>query len=415
MADVNFKYDVTLSFAGEDRVFVDCVAEQLKLKGLKLFYDKYEQINLWGKDLYTHLDDVYANKARYCVMFISNAYAKKLWTNHERESAQARAFRNSTEYILPFRLDDTLIPGVRETTGYLSIKDYDCNQLAQAIIEKVNESKDAIPDSINIDIIEGDETEELTGYGISKLENGQYEIKIRKYEFFSSRLNQAFPGVRGLKWFYEPKEIIERLRILFSKPLSFEVYPNKDMLIGGISTPIWWFRGGSSMPIKRFRVLSQTRCLINDDEFEVDKIAVYRSMRLYKEFIYLKIRGAAPLNSSETTDSEIARQVNILKYATENYAIYKGKVISAEEYEDGAMFRNGKLIQFEERPTYRRRFLSPYNIIICAQSSIYNSREADVYFADALKELLLSDEKLEEVISVVTDMENDSPQRIDFF
>ena len=43
-----------------------------------------------GKDLYTHLDDVYQNAARYCVLFVSRDYARKVWTNHERESAQAR-------------------------------------------------------------------------------------------------------------------------------------------------------------------------------------------------------------------------------------------------------------------------------------------------------------------------------------
>jgi hypothetical protein len=33
-------------------------------------------------------------------MFISGAYGNKLWTNHERKSAQARAFQEAQEYIL---------------------------------------------------------------------------------------------------------------------------------------------------------------------------------------------------------------------------------------------------------------------------------------------------------------------------
>src|SRR6266566_5558925 len=78
--------------------------------------DKYEKATLWGKNLYTYLSDVYQNKARYCVMFLSRNYAAKLWTNHEREAAQARAFRENEEYILPIRLDDTDIPGILSTT-----------------------------------------------------------------------------------------------------------------------------------------------------------------------------------------------------------------------------------------------------------------------------------------------------------
>jgi hypothetical protein len=85
----DFDYDVCLSFAGEDRRRVEAVAIRLQKKGLRVFYDRFEQVDLWGKDLYTHLDDIYRSAARYCVMFISQNYAAKVWTNHERASAQA--------------------------------------------------------------------------------------------------------------------------------------------------------------------------------------------------------------------------------------------------------------------------------------------------------------------------------------
>jgi len=120
----SFEYDVALSFAGEDRDYVNAVAICLKSSGIKVFYDKFKQVNLWGKDLYTHLDEVYRNKARFCIMFISKHYQRKIWTNHERESAQARAFQENEEYILPARFDDIEIPGVRPTVGYISLGDY---------------------------------------------------------------------------------------------------------------------------------------------------------------------------------------------------------------------------------------------------------------------------------------------------
>src|SRR4029077_3604369 len=105
-----FEYDVAVSFAGENRPTAEKFAEILKAHGLKVFYDEWEQANLWGRDLYEHLDEVYAKKARYCVMFLSEAYARKAWTNHERKSAQARAFQEHEEYILPLRLDDPPSP-----------------------------------------------------------------------------------------------------------------------------------------------------------------------------------------------------------------------------------------------------------------------------------------------------------------
>jgi hypothetical protein len=138
-----YEYDVVLSFAGEDREYVDAVATHLRDFDIKVFYDAFEQVDLWGKDLYTHLDKVYRNKARYCVMFISENYQRKNWTNHERESAQARAFQENEEYILPARFDDIDIPGVRPTVGYISLRDFTPQQFAQLIIQKLEPDRPA--------------------------------------------------------------------------------------------------------------------------------------------------------------------------------------------------------------------------------------------------------------------------------
>lgn len=101
------------------------------------FYDEYEKVSLWGKDLYVHLHDVYHNAAEYTVMFISEHYAQKLWTNHERQSAQARAFVESREYILPARFDDTTIPGLTSTIGYVDLRGIGPGELAGMIVRKV--------------------------------------------------------------------------------------------------------------------------------------------------------------------------------------------------------------------------------------------------------------------------------------
>lgn len=132
-----YEYDVALSFAGEDRDYVEKVAAYLKDKGINVFYDDYEKVKLWGKDLYIHLDEVYRKKAKYCVMFLSKAYASKVWTNHERSSAQARAFGEKEEYILPVRFDNTEIPGIRPTVGYLDLKGISPEELGESIIKKI--------------------------------------------------------------------------------------------------------------------------------------------------------------------------------------------------------------------------------------------------------------------------------------
>jgi len=62
---LNPDFDVALSFAGEDRAYVEEVASVLREMGLRVFYDKYETVSLWGKDLYTHLREIYFSRARY--------------------------------------------------------------------------------------------------------------------------------------------------------------------------------------------------------------------------------------------------------------------------------------------------------------------------------------------------------------
>lgn len=140
MTQDDFGLDVALSFAGEDRDYVEQVAASLDERGVRYFYDKSEEAELWGKDLYTHLDEVYRRRARYCVMFISEAYGRKLWTNHERESAQARAFEENEEYILPARFDDTEIPGIRPTTGYIDLRGRSPESFADLICQKLGHS-----------------------------------------------------------------------------------------------------------------------------------------------------------------------------------------------------------------------------------------------------------------------------------
>lgn len=52
-----FDYDVCLSFAGEERDYVSRVAEELKSRVVRVFYDLFEEAELWGMNLYDHLTE----------------------------------------------------------------------------------------------------------------------------------------------------------------------------------------------------------------------------------------------------------------------------------------------------------------------------------------------------------------------
>ncbi|WP_025743565.1 TIR domain-containing protein [Aquimarina pacifica] len=141
MQNKNYEYDVALSFAGENRAYVEEVANSLRLRGVKVFYDLFEETNLWGKNLYEYLSEIYQNRARYTVLFISGFYNQKVWTNHERMSMQARAFQESSEYILPARFDDTEIPGILRTVGYIDLNKRTPSEFAGLIEKKLKKEQ----------------------------------------------------------------------------------------------------------------------------------------------------------------------------------------------------------------------------------------------------------------------------------
>jgi len=132
------KFDIAISFAGEDRELAEKIASKLKDKQVNVFYDNYEKADLWGKNLYDYLSSVYSEKSKYCVMLLSKHYENKLWTNLERKSAQARAFRENREYILPIRIDDTKITGIHETVGYIDINSHSVDEIVDLIMNKLN-------------------------------------------------------------------------------------------------------------------------------------------------------------------------------------------------------------------------------------------------------------------------------------
>jgi hypothetical protein len=136
-----FDYDVALSFAGEDRKYADHLARLLTNRKIRVFYDAHEESDLWGKNLIEHLEEIYGRQARFCVMFVSNSYAAKVWPTHERRAAQERALKDiSKDYILPIRLDDTKIPGLPSSVAYASI-DKGVDYIFELLIRKIQDDR----------------------------------------------------------------------------------------------------------------------------------------------------------------------------------------------------------------------------------------------------------------------------------
>jgi len=117
---------------------------RLRIQGIQFFYDEYEESGLWGKDLTEELPKRYES-ARYCVVFFSISYMKKMWAYFERQVIIAHFLKQrGKKYLLPVFLDgfNERIPGISDVIAYVSINSMtDFKKLKDLIIEVVREAQ----------------------------------------------------------------------------------------------------------------------------------------------------------------------------------------------------------------------------------------------------------------------------------
>ena len=133
----NTKYQVALSFSGEQRDYVEEVARHLQKRSIAVFYDGFESVALWGRNSTEAFHEAFAQQAAFVVMFISRPYVEKAWPRHERRSALSRMTQEQSEYVLPVRFDDTAVPGLPEDVCFLRAQEHTPAQLSAMIAQKL--------------------------------------------------------------------------------------------------------------------------------------------------------------------------------------------------------------------------------------------------------------------------------------
>lgn len=136
-----FEYDLALSFAGEDREIAEDIANALIAEGIKVFYDSYYKIEMWGKKLTHYFQDVYGPKAKFVMVLISKHYSIKDWTNYEFSIARGEARKRKKVFILPVKLDNTRVVGIHEDVAYLDLQSESIEGIVDAVSEKLNIKK----------------------------------------------------------------------------------------------------------------------------------------------------------------------------------------------------------------------------------------------------------------------------------
>ncbi len=133
---------MALSYAGEDRGIVEAITSKLKNRNIKVFFDKFDEVVLWGKDLGAHLKSVFANKTKFVIIFISNHFPKKDWINFEFEIASDEVKKRKEEFILPIRIDKTPLVGFKKDISFLEIYEKSLDEIVDIIVRKVKTKKD---------------------------------------------------------------------------------------------------------------------------------------------------------------------------------------------------------------------------------------------------------------------------------
>lgn len=141
------KYDLAISFAGEQRSLASSLAIRLDAAGYSVFYDQFASTELWGQDLTTVLADVYGRDARHCLIIVSKEYVRKSWPNLERQHAIARFMERRDAYLLCLLTDDTKLPGLPSTIAYLDLRENGEASIYRALLQKLGppDHQDLIP------------------------------------------------------------------------------------------------------------------------------------------------------------------------------------------------------------------------------------------------------------------------------
>ena len=139
-----YEFDFAISFSKECRAVAKELAEQLTARGAAVFYDDSYRARLLGKRLDHEFAWVFGAGTRFFVPIVSAFYAERVWPQHEWAIARHEAENRQEEFILPLRVDDSLLVGLLDTVGYVGLRRRSVNKVADLLIEKLGGSADAL-------------------------------------------------------------------------------------------------------------------------------------------------------------------------------------------------------------------------------------------------------------------------------
>jgi hypothetical protein len=136
---------VGLSFPGESRDYVERVVAELerRLGPNSYFYDNNYVSQLARPSLDVLLQDIYRNRSKLVVVFLSANYQEKEWCGVEFRAIKEIIMERENRRVMFVKMDEGSVDGVFKTDGYIDGRRYTSDEVARFIVERVNLLGDA--------------------------------------------------------------------------------------------------------------------------------------------------------------------------------------------------------------------------------------------------------------------------------
>lgn len=131
-------FNIALSFPGEDRAYVEEIAQHLETGGgpHSYFYDNNYLPQLARPSLDLLLQDIYKNRSNLVVIFISGNYQNKSWCGVEWRAIRDVISARENNRIMFIKMDEGEVEGVFRNDGYIDGRRFSPSQMAGFIQER---------------------------------------------------------------------------------------------------------------------------------------------------------------------------------------------------------------------------------------------------------------------------------------
>jgi|GEM_PF-2027072 len=405
MPDAKRPLKVFLCHAHDDKSKARELYRYLKRRGLQPWLDAEDLLP--GQAWQVEIPKALESSDAIIILLSKTSVDKEGYVQKEIKFALDKALEmpEGRIFLIPARLEECEVP--RAISGYHWVDMFEdggdeklmkalkirAEQLKRADIKtpKSSETQANLPSSPRISMVVDGLNWEFTSKSV----------------IFDQRLRDAFPGLRSARKF-DAKEAVDRLQITLKPPLIVEsgVMPEDRKII-----PFWWFRGTSHMYIQSFQRLTDEIFLIDKDELCIDHIVAIREFSDEKRnFVYVQSRaeeptGMVPFISKEWLNKCLQEKLdsNHGYYFYEEYAIWNGNLISREEYDDGSALIGGKPTPIRDAKL-RRRYVTPYNFVICGQDHVLNTSRTEYEQTKLLNGMLLGTKSINDLLDFVSSL-----------